>query len=461
MSWLPRSQTASTLSRRLPLPHPLREYQWEGATFLASSDAALLADEMGLGKTIQTIVAIRMIVAEGGWQKVLIVVPTALKSNWQRELAEWAPELLTRRVEGTADDRAAYYRLPIPVLIASYEQLRVDVAAFDDSVAFDLVVLDEAQRIKNPEASVALACRHVSRKRSWGLTGTPVENSADDLVALFKFVRPRLLHKGMPRDELHERMQPHFLRRTKRLVAQDLPPILYQDLPLDLAGRQRDHYDEIWSGRRRSLHATGLPVGEANMLALITKLKQACNVHRESAESVKLEALQILLESLIPGDKVLVFSQFVDTLDFIRDNLKGCRSAMYHGGLSEDQRDAVLDEFRSDRGPEVLLVSLRAGGVGLNLQIAGAVILFDRWWNPAVEDQAIQRAHRFGRERPLHVFRFLVADSIEERIADVLGEKRQVFADYVDEADNASVPRLRRDELRKILDLSEVDLTTA
>jgi SNF2 family DNA or RNA helicase len=167
----------------------------------------------------------------------------------------------------------------------------------------------------------------------------------------------------------------------------------------------------------------------------------------------------LLLEGLCePTDKVIVFSQYVGTLRWLSARIPELPRDIYHGGLSEAERDVVVRRFQNDSGPRVLLMSLRAGGVGLNLQAASAAVLFDRWWNPAVEEQAIQRAHRFGRTRPLHAIRFLVTDTIEERIAEVLREKQVLFEQYVDQAESATVEQLSRTELRRILGLTAADV---
>lgn len=436
-------------------PSLLRNYQWEGVHFLMSSKSALLTDEMGLGKTVQVSVALSLLYKNPDTGRTLIVVPASLGLNWEREIRRWAPRLSVRRVEGSAIDRLYQYRLPYKVLITSYEQLRTDARKLSSLVRFGIVVLDESQRIKNADSSTALACRIIRRDRSWALTGTPIENSVDDLVNLCRFVSPGLLQVGMTRSEIHTLMQPHFLRRRKSEVLQNLPPIITQDLPLELAGRQREAYDDLWL-ERGSLLPEGEDAQETHLFALITKLKQLCNYDPVSQESSKLEALKLIIDGLTSDDKLLVFSQYVETLQWLANkigNLIPCE--IFHGGLSQVDRDEVLSRFRKSSNPQVLLISLRAGAVGLNLQEATSVVLFDRWWNPALEAQAINRAHRFGREKILQVFRFLVEDSIEERIAEVLSHKTSLFETYVDAAENAEVFRLTRTNLLKILGFSK------
>ena len=211
---------------QMEMPYPLRAYQRDGVTFFVQNDSGLLADEMGLGKTVQTILAIRCLGYANLCCRALVVAPRSLCKNWQREFKTWAPNLLVRIVEGSARNRQALYHLPIPVLIATYDQIRLDTNLLDRDTPFDIVVLDEAQRIKDQRSSTSLACRGIPRKRSWVLTGTPVENRPEDSISLFSFVRRQLLFRGIGVGELHSRIKPFFLRRTKNDVLPELPPIL-------------------------------------------------------------------------------------------------------------------------------------------------------------------------------------------------------------------------------------------
>ena len=427
----------------------LRVYQQHGVSFLSASSAALLADEMGLGKTVQAAVALQTALLDPR-ARALVVVPAALRLNWLAELDAWVPSLSVRAVTGSLNDRRAYFQLPARILVASYEQIRSDWEWISHQVEFEVVILDEAQRIKNIESSTSLACRLLARRRSWTLTGTPVENSVSDLLAIFSFVKPGLLREGMTRSEIHARMRPYFLRRRKTDVFEALPPILEQTMPVELQSRQRDAYDRILGQR------LAIPRGSsyAALLGLITRLKVACNFEPLSGESAKLEVLATLLEDAASNShKVIVFSQFVGTLEFLCDHLLvGSRLFLYHGEMDAASRDASLKAFRSSTLPAVLLMSIRAGGVGLNIPEASVIVLLDRWWNPAVESQAIARADRFGRREPLVVYKLLTADTIEERIVDIVERKQSIFEDYVEDApstEKAVVPS--RAELEDIL----------
>jgi SNF2 family DNA or RNA helicase len=436
---------------KLSLPFKLRRYQKNGVLFLATSDSAILADDMGLGKTVQTITAARLVVTNNVTARILIVVPKALCQNWYEEFRCWAPELNVKIVRGNRNSRLASYLLPIPVIIATYEQIRLDINIIDYNEKFEIVILDEAQRIKSTNSRTKMACTSIPRVRSWALSGTPLENHPDDLTSIFSFVRTGLLSTGMPRHEILSLMQPYFLRRTKDQALPDLPEIIDQEIHIELNGAQLARYDELWSSRRQI--ADGSITSESSeILALITRLKQQCNYDKASGESAKFEALQLILANQVgQKDKILIFSQYVDTLHWLSSKLMNIPNDIYHGGLDDDKRTEILRRFRTLNGPRVLLMSIKAGGVGLNLPEASMVILFDRWWNPATENQAIQRAHRFGRVGILHVIRFLVVNSIEDRINEILKRKAALFEAYIEGAENVVLGKNSDNELLQLL----------
>jgi len=428
----------------------LRQYQLEGVQFLAARDSALLADQMGLGKTVQTVVALRELCLSHACHRILLIVPTSLRFNWLQEFEEWAPELAVRPLLGDVEDRTATYALPIPVIVSTYEQIRTDAHVFSHSRRFDLVILDEAQRIKNQDSRLALACKVIPRSRSWALTGTPVENRPQDFVSIFNFVRMGLLNAAMSANEMRDKAQPFFLRRTKRVVLAELPPIIDTELPLELTPEQRGAYDELWVSRKEHLSGDG-EVRAIDMIALITALKQICNFDPDTGASTKFEALELILEEAFQNSgRIIVFSQYVSTLRWLSERTQQYPHGIFHGGLAEDERMSLVADFQSQSDePKLLYISLKAGGVGLNLGAADTVVLFDRWWNPAVENQAIERGHRFGRTTTLQVVRFLVRDTIEERIQNILTEKQQLFDEYVE--DFPIDLGLQKDELHRVL----------
>jgi SNF2 family DNA or RNA helicase len=433
----------------------LRLYQWKGVHFLLKQSTCLLADEMGLGKTVQAAVALSLLIPKSKGGRALIVVPAALRINWEKEIDKWAPKLSVRRLQGDTQERFANYSLPINVLIASYEQIRQDALSLSNMVRFDVVVLDEAQKVKNIHSETSLAVRTLRRDRSWALTGTPIENSVNDLFAIYRFVKLELLNQAMNKLEIHRLMKPYFLRRYKKDVLREMPPIILQDIPIELSPQQEKAYMNIWNNRYELIKKGEKRISSTDIFSVITKLKQICNYDVESGESSKIEALRLIIDNLSgKEDKLIVFSQYVKTLKQISKNLQGkIRHEIYHGGLSEDARNMMITRFQKEEGPRVLLMSLKAGGVGLNLQEASSVVLFDRWWNPAVEEQAINRAHRYNRKDVLHVFRFTVVDSIEERIVNILEEKKVLFDQYVNKAEIAEIPSLDLNDLMRIIDL--------
>ena len=409
---------------------------------------------MGLGKTVQVAVSLEILRHKLQLSRALVVVPSSLKLNWETELRKWAPSLSVRRVRGSAADRRAYYLLPFNVLVVSYEEIRLDINSLASVVCFDVVVLDEAQRIKNPDSKSSLACRLLNGNRSWALTGTPVENKLSDLISIFRFVKSGTLYQGLSRYEIHSRMQPYFLRRCKSDVLKEIPPIIDQVVPIELQGKQQKAYRRAWERRWENVDSGSTGFSQANLFAIITQLKQLCNYDSESGESAKFNVLLNILEAQIASDdKIIVFSQYVRTLKWLALQIKNIPCNIFHGGLSQRKRDQILDQFRRESGPRCLLISLRAGGVGLNIQEASTVVLFDRWWNPAVESQAIQRAHRFGRERPLHVIRFIVLETIEERISKIIGKKQELFENYIETAVNVEAPRFSKELLEQILEV--------
>lgn len=422
--------------RSLEFPFVPFSYQLEGVAFLYPRHAAILADEMGLGKTMQAITAIRLLLRCGEVRSVLLVCPKPLVANWQREFAQWAPEIPLLVIEGDQARRHWQWRLPeMPVKIANYELLHRDREVFEGcdaqgrpEVHCDLVVLDESQRIKNRASATSQAVRVISRGRSWAMTGTPVENSPEDLVGIFEFLAPGFLSPDMKPRRMGRTVADHVLRRTKDQVLADLPPKLFRDAEIELSPEQHTSYHLAQDEGVLRLTEMGQSATIQHVFELVLRLKQICNFDPATGASSKLERLEADLEEVATsGRKALVFSQWVETLRQLARHLERFGPLEYHGRIPSARREDVIRQFREDRDRHVLLMSYGAGGVGLNLQFAHYVFLYDRWWNPAVEDQAINRAHRIGVSGPVTVTRFIVAGTIEERINRVLEEKRELF----------------------------------
>jgi SNF2 family DNA or RNA helicase len=416
-------------------------YQLAGIAFLYPRHAAILADEMGLGKTMQAITTIRLLLYAGELRHVLLVCPKPLVGNWCREFRLWAPEIPLAIIEGDRTRRHWQWRQQqAAVRIANYEVLLRDQdVVTEPDLHFDLVVLDEAQRIKNRSSNTSQVVRSVARTRQWALTGTPVENSPDDLVGIFDFLSHGYLSPGMKPRQMAKATRDYVLRRTKDMVLTDMPPKLFRDAELDLTPEQRETYDAAENNGVLRLAGMGESITIQHVFELVLRLKQICNFDPVTGVSCKLERLEADLEEVAAsGQKAIVFSQWVQCLEKLRHHLRRFGPLEYHGKIPSKQRDGVLQQFQSDPSKHVILMSYGAGSVGLNLQFCRYVFLFDRWWNPAVEDQAINRAHRLGVTGSVTVTRMLTLGTIEERINQVLEEKRELFNTIFDEHGGAA-----------------------
>ena len=325
----------------------------------------------------------------------------------------------------------------------------------DSGLHFDLVALDEAQRIKNRNSTTAEIVRSIPRTRSWALTGTPVENTPDDLVGIFDFLSPGYLKTGMPMPTMAKRSKDYILRRTKDMVMSDMPPKLYRDAELDLTPQQWATYESAESEGVIQLEELDQALTIQHVFELVLRLKQICNFDPATGSSAKLERLVADMEEVAAsGKKAIVFSQWVKSIDKMKPALERFNPLEYHGKIPHKQREGVIDQFKSDPDCNVILMSYGAGSVGLNLQFCEYVFLFDRWWNPAIEDQAINRAHRIGAAGAVTVTRMLAMNTIEQRIADVLDKKREMFdALFAESGTPASGGGLSRDEIFGLFDL--------
>ena len=405
---------------------------------------------------MQAITTMRLLLRAGYLKTVLLICPKPLVTNWQKELELWAPEIPVAVVTGNqAKRRWMWEQDNSPVKIANYElMVRDEMVVKQLATEFDLVVTDEAQRIKNRESTTSKVVRSIKRRRSWALTGTPVENSVDDLFGIFEFVSPGTLSPAMSHRQLKNELGDYVLRRTKDLVIKDMPPKLIRDAELSLTPEQAATYEAAEKEGVIKLSEIGDQITVKHVFELVLRLKQICNFDLASGTSSKMELLAADMEEVAAsGRKAIVFSQWVGTLDKIGERLQQYNPLAYHGRIRSSRRDEILDEFRESEDRHVLLMSYGAGAVGLNLQFCRYVYLFDRWWNPAVEDQAINRAHRIGAAGSVTVTRMIMVGTIEQRIHEILESKRQLFNELLSDQDMPSNRGLTRDEIFGLFNL--------
>ncbi|RUM88580.1 MAG: hypothetical protein DSZ24_03280 [Thermodesulfatator sp.] len=458
-------------------PYQLKGFRWLVGTLLAGFGACL-ADDMGLGKTLQTICLIAYLLEERKIKRTLIVAPTTLLGNWQAEFARFAPEIETALYHGPGRRR-----VEAPVLITSYGTLRSDQEELEQA-GFDLVVLDEAQNIKNPEAAQTRAVyRLASAPYRVALSGTPIENRLLELWSLFRFLNPGLLGSRQrflelwarpiefwgdqkARERLRRVIAPFILRREKRdpAIAPELPEKMEKDEWCFLTPPQAALYqkvvEEIFKKIERSegLERRGL------VLKLLLLLKQICDhpslyfKHRTGKveDSGKLLRLVELLEEIRnQGEKVLIFSQFRTMGELICQVVSerfGETPFFLHGGVSRKKREELVQRFERGEGPFVFVLSLKAGGTGLNLVSATQVVHYDLWWNPAVESQATDRAYRIGQTRNVLVHRLLTRHTLEEKINALLSRKKEL-AESIVSAGEKWITELSNEELRELVAL--------
>ena len=463
----------------------LREYQQNGLgwmRFLQDTNlGGCLADDMGLGKTVQLLALLQgrklkqtnANGSEGESLPSLVVVPRSLLFNWESEAHRFTPDL--KVVQYTGPDRHAL-RADLPnldLVLTTYGTLRRDVMELKGQ-PFDYVVLDEAQTIKNASSQVSKAARLLKARHRLALSGTPIENHVGDLWSIFEFLNPGMLGRSslfrryaadpddkQARDLLAKGIGPFVLRRTKAEVATDLPSKTEMTLSVELDGEQRRLYEELRDHYRQSLLGAvkeqGLGKQRMHVLEALLRLRQAaCHpalLGEDNAEiqSAKVEALVPRLKELIDeGHKALVFSQFTSFLGLVRDRLD--EEGIAHEYLDGRTRDRGERVERFQNTPElgVFLISLKAGGLGLNLTSADYVFLLDPWWNPAVEAQAIDRSHRVGQERQVFAYRLIARDTIEEKIAE-LQKKKTELADAVLNQDESVVSGLSVEDVERLL----------
>jgi len=441
------------------LKFPLYPYQRDGMLHLAFGERALLADEMGLGKTVQALAACVLLHRSGSANRALVVCPASLKAEWKEQI-EAATDHDHRIISGSRAQRTAQYRDPPLFTIMNYEQILSDLDLVQDVLSPDIIILDEAQRIKNWRTKTASAVKRLRSRFAFVLTGTPIENRIDDLYSIVQFLEPGLLgplfrfnrdhyeldDKGRPvgvrnLDSLTEKIRPIMLRRRKAEIETDLPGRSFNNFFLEMTEEQRLRYideERIVARYARLADRRVLTPEEFKLLqAALARMRMTCDtpyiLDPKVRDCPKLEELERVLEELLedPERKILVFSEWVRMLELVRERLDDLEVdfALHTGSVPQDRRRAEIARFKQDPGCRLFLSS-ESGGTGLNLQVANAVINLDLPWNPAKLEQRIARAWRKHQKRSVSVLNFVTRDSIEHRMLGLL-ETKQALADTV------------------------------
>ncbi len=440
------------------LPKFLRHYQSQGVHWMAKLRElgchGLLADEMGLGKTLQVLTLLQFYPFDS--KHSLIVCPASVVPVWESEVKRWYPKIQTEVLRSGCDFSSDQSNAP-KLWIASYTQLRRHKHLLDEA-EFGYAVLDEAQQIKNPDAKVTQACCSIKADCRLALTGTPIENRLLDLWTLFRFLMPGLLGSRRRFEDaiespnlefreafqkrLRQQLTPFILRRQKDKVGKDLPPKVEMDLICPITELQRQTYENLLNRGREELGddlQAAMQTQSMHFFSLLTRLRQACcdpglipDVNADILQSGKIQMLLTRLEEALGGEgarKVVIFSQFVSLLKRLKPLIKETfpKVALLELSGETKNRAKPVDTFQKTKGPAVILVSLRAGGTGITLHAADYVFLLDPWWNPAVENQAVDRVHRIGQDRRVFVYRMITQGTIEERIQHLKKEKRELF----------------------------------
>ena len=465
------------------LTNVLRDYQKAGFQWLkALSESGLggiLADDIGLGKTLQ-VLALILSEKEKSKAPALVIAPTSLVYNWVLETEKFAPELKAVAISGTQAqrkpilDNIAEYDL----VITSYPLIRRDIEAYQKH-NFSFCIIDEAQHVKNHYTQAAKAIRKISARNRFALTGTPMENSLMELWSIFDFIMPGYLYtqqKFLDRfvkpiinagdknasEDLSRHIRPFILRRMKKDVLKELPEKIETIVTCELTKAQRDIYHAVLAQARNEIEASidevGFEQSQLQILAALTRLRQICChpasfVEGYEGGSGKMELLgELIEENLALGHRILLFSQFTTILDIIEEDLvkKGLSYFYLSGKTPAAERASMVSRFNEGEG-EVFLLSLKAGGTGLTLTGADMVIHFDPWWNPAVEDQATDRAYRIGQDKVVHVFKLITENTIEEKIL-LLQKKKKELIDLVIKPGETLLHKLTREEIRQLFE---------
>ena len=454
----------------------LRDYQKQALAWFIEMRklklGACLADDMGLGKTVQVLSFLHMLLKQGELDKaVLIVAPRSLLFNWEQEIQRFSPSLQVFQYLGAGRKKVLDKLTQGQVLLTTYGTLMRDAVKLKERV-FSICVADEAQAMKNPLSMTSKSMRLINAEFKIALTGTPVENNLGDLWSLFEFLNPNLLgtYKHFAKtyldakcseknlESLRQTIRPLMLRRKKSEVAKELPPKTEQLLYCELGEEQEKIYREMhaYYSQEKQKDDKETPGGKGNMLAALTRLRQVVchpylvNEDYRHIESAKINLLISQLEQVFAsGAKALIFSQFTQFLDLIEEAIQMNKWNYTRLDGSTKDRQVPVQEFNENEKCRFFLISLKAGGTGLNLTQAQYVYIMDPWWNPAAESQAIDRAYRIGQEKAVSAYRIVAKGTIEDKLLKLQSEKSQLVQDVVEAG--AFTGKLKQDDLKAIL----------
>lgn len=453
---------------KLQVTAKLRDYQEVGVRWLSMLNhygfGGILADDMGLGKTLQTIAFLSSVATADS--KILILAPSSLIYNWKEEFEKFAPQMKVEVIYGLKANRDEIIASNPQVAITSYASFRQDVEQYEKN-QYQYLILDEAQVMKNSQTKIAQYLRKFDVPHTFALSGTPIENHVEELWSIFQIVLPGLFpgkkeFKQLSPETISQYVKPFIMRRKKSEVLQELPDLIEMTYKNELADDQKTIYlaqlkqmqDRILSSSEEELNRSKMEI-----LSGLMRLRQICDtpslfLEDYAGESGKLDSLRELLEQIKDGNqRVLIFSQFRGMLDIIEKELDALKMTSFKitGSTPANERQDMTNAFNSGQG-DAFLISLKAGGVGLNLTGADTVILVDLWWNPAVEDQAIGRAHRMGQDKNVEVYRMITRGTIEEKIQELQTSKRHLVSTILDGTETRS--SLSIEEIREILGIS-------
>ena len=469
-------------SRRIPgIRARLYPYQIEGVSFLAGTGRALLADDMGLGKTLQAISAAVWLKEYEGIRKILIICPASLKQQWAREIAKFT-DLETQVIQGTPSQRGVQYRRDCNFFILNYELLLRDLTIISETINPDLIILDEAQRIKNWRTKIASAVKQISSRYAFVLTGTPLENRLEDLYSLMQVIDPKILgplwrymidfHITDKRDKvlgyrnlsmLRKRLEPVMLRRDRKIVKDQLPDRITSQIDVVMTEKQADLHDSAMGAagrlatiaKRRPL----TPTERNKLMAALQQARMACDaaglVDKETEGSPKIDELEIILEEvcLQSGLKVVIFSQWRMMTQMVESRLRqmDIGYVSLHGSVPTTRRGDLMDAFKNDDSVQIFL-STDAGGLGLNLQSGSVLVNLDVPWNPAVLEQRNGRIHRLGQTKTVQLITMVAADSYEEHVLSLVRSKQDLFDNVIAEDGDQDVVGVSRKLLETLMD---------